>query len=168
MCLTGYYHLISNVHSWNNIVHETKYVLEYPGPRGFLLILSFFSGNLWHKALIHVLSWEKRKPLVKTIGILTFMPSAFDRLFWLEDVFNCSTSHIIGWIKYLWGYDWSKEKDIFDSCQVLSQHESEILNDLDQRLSFLSSQCFMPIKNKRRFSLQNLPWKNKRKPLGLG
>ena len=45
---------------------------------------------------------------------------------------------MIGWIKYLWGCDWSKENDIFDSCQVLSQHESEILNDLDQRLSFLS------------------------------
>ena len=40
----------------------------------------------------------------------------------------------------------SKENDIFDSCQVLSQHESKILNDLDQRLSFLSArrfhQCF--------------------------
>ena len=34
--------------------------------------------------------------------------------------------------------DWSKENEIFDSCQVLSQHESEILNDLDQRLSFPS------------------------------
>ena len=56
---------------------------------------------------------------------------------------------MIGWIKYPWGCDWSKENDIFDSCQVLSQHESEILNDLDQRLSFLSSQCFVPIKNKR-------------------
>ena len=32
--------------------------------------------------------------------------------------------------------DWSKENDIFDSCQVLSQHESEILNGRDQRLSF--------------------------------
>ena len=41
---------------------------------------------------------EKRKPLVKTVGILTFMPSAFDRRFWLEDIFNCSTSHMIGWI----------------------------------------------------------------------
>ena len=41
-------------------------------------------------------------------------------------------SNIIGWIKYLWGCDWSKENDIFDSFQVLSQHESEILNNLDQ------------------------------------
>ena len=32
--------------------------------------------------------------------------------------------------------DWSKENDIFDSCQVLSQHESEILNGRDQRPSF--------------------------------
>ena len=46
---------------------------------------------------------------------------------------------MIGWIKYLWGCDWSKENDISDSCEVLSQHESEILNDLDQRLSFLSA-----------------------------
>ena len=30
---------------------------------------------------------------------------------------------------------------LVDSCQVLSQHESEILNDLDQ-LSFLSARCF--------------------------
>ena len=37
---------------------------------------------------------------------------------------------MIGWIKYLWGCDWSKENDIFDSCEVLSQHESEILYDL--------------------------------------
>ena len=43
---------------------------------------------------------------------------------------------MIGWIKYLWGCDWSKENDIFDNCQVLSQHESEILDGRDQRLSF--------------------------------
>ena len=70
----------------------------------------------WHEAL----RAEKRKPLVKTVGVLTFMPSAFDRRFWLEDIFNCSTSRMIGWIKYLWGCNWSKENDIFDSCQVLS------------------------------------------------
>ena len=85
---------------------------------------------------------EKRKPLVKTVGILTFMPSALDRCFWLGDIFNCSTRHMIGWIKHLWGCDWSKENEIFDSCHVLSQHESDILNDLDQRLSFLSAQRF--------------------------
>ena len=56
---------------------------------------------------------------------------------------------MIGWIKYLWGCDWSKENDIFDSCQVLSQHESEILNDRDQRLSFLSARRF-----DQRFALQ--------------
>ena len=49
---------------------------------------------------------------------------------------------MIGWIKYLWGCDWSKENNVFDSSQVLSQHESEILNDLDQRLSFLSARRF--------------------------
>ena len=49
---------------------------------------------------------------------------------------------MIEWIKYLWGCDWSKENYIFDSCHVLSQHESEILNDLDQRISFLSAQRF--------------------------
>ena len=51
----------------------------YPGLRGFLL---FFLGTFcdasfiffyWHEAL----RAEKRKPLVKTVGILTFMPSAF-------------------------------------------------------------------------------------------
>ena len=54
----------------------------------------------WHEAL----RAAKRKPLVETVGNLTFMPSAFDRRFWLEDIFNCSTSHMIGWIKYLWGW----------------------------------------------------------------
>ena len=43
-----------------------------------------------------------------------------------------------GWIKYILLCDWSKENEIFDSCQALSQHESEIPNVLDQRLSFPS------------------------------
>ena len=80
----------------------------YPGPRGFLLF--FISKSLliyiffyWHEAL----RAEKRKPLVATVGNLTFMPSAFDRRFWLEDIFNYSMSHMIGWIKYLWGWEWS-------------------------------------------------------------
>ena len=83
----------------------------YPGPRGFLL---FFIGKFcdpnrflnflyWHEAL----RAEKRKPLVATVGNLTFMPSAFDCRFWLEDIFNGFMSHIIGWIKYLWGWEWS-------------------------------------------------------------
>ena len=55
---------------------------------------------------------------------------------------------MIGWIKYLWGSDWSKENDIFDNRQVLSQHESEILNDLEQRPSFLGSQRFVSKKLK--------------------
>ena len=50
---------------------------------------------------------RKRKPLVATVGNLTFMPLAFDHRFWLEDIFNCSMSHMIGWIKYLWGWEWS-------------------------------------------------------------
>ena len=117
-------------------VTRTMHEHGYPGPRVSwqilrrepLLLFLFY----WHEAL----RTEKRKPLVKTVGILTFIPSAFDRRVWLEDIFNCSTSHMIGWIKYLLGCDWSKENDILDSCQVLSQHESEILHDLDQRLSF--------------------------------
>ena len=63
-------------------------------------LLIYFSS--WYEAL----RAEKRKPLVATVGNLTFMPSAFDRRFWLEDIFNCSTSHMIGWIKYLWGWEW--------------------------------------------------------------
>ena len=62
-----------------------------------------FNCFYWHEAL----RAEKRKPLVKTVGNLTFMPSAFDRRFWLEDIFYCSASHMIGWIKYLWGWEWS-------------------------------------------------------------
>ena len=64
-----------------------------------LLMIFFY----WHEAL----RAEKRKPLVATVGNLTFMPSAFDRRFWLADFFNCSMSHMIGWIKYLWGWEWS-------------------------------------------------------------
>ena len=63
------------------------------------LLIYFFS---WHEAL----RAEKRKPLVATVGNLTFMP-AFDRRFSLEDIFNCSMSHMIGWNKYLWGWEWS-------------------------------------------------------------
>ena len=124
--------VITRVHvPWSQRV---SFILSWQILRRKPLLFFFY----WHKAL----RVEKRKPLVKTIGILTFMSSAFDCCFWLEDIFNCSTSHIIGWIKYLWGCDWSKENQIFDSCQVLSQHESEIHNDLDQRLSFLSDKCF--------------------------
>ena len=46
---------------------------------------------------------------------------------------------MIGWIKYLWGCDWSKENNIFDSYKVLSQHGSEILNDLFSLGSVLRS-----------------------------
>ena len=56
---------------------------------------------------------------------------------------------MIGWIKYLWEFDWSKENDIFDSCQVLSQHESEILNDLDQRLGAAISASRRKFPNKK-------------------
>ena len=66
-------------------------------------IASYIIFFYWHEAL----RAEKRKPLVATVGNLTFMPSAFDRRFWLEDIFNCSMSHMIGWIKYLWGWEWS-------------------------------------------------------------
>ena len=112
--------------------------LWYPSPRGFLLFFlgkfcdanCFFNLFHWHK----VLRAEEKKPLA--IRILTFWP-----LFLIGGYFYCSVSHMIGWIKYLWGCDWSKEIDIFDNCQVLSQHESEILNDLDKRLSFLSARC---------------------------
>ena len=38
---------------------------------------SFIIFFYWHEAL----RAEERKPLVKTVGILTFMPSAFDRRF---------------------------------------------------------------------------------------
>ena len=77
----GFYmgeHLSSN---WNR-----QSIYLYPGPRGFLL---FFIGKFcdanrffyfcccWHEAL----RAAKRKPLVETVGNLTFMPSAFDRRF---------------------------------------------------------------------------------------
>ena len=45
----------------------------YPGPRGFLLILSFLLGNLRREALIEASSREKRKPLESDQDRLTFM-----------------------------------------------------------------------------------------------
>ena len=64
---------------------------NYPGWRDFHLFFlgKFFDANrffyffYWHEAL----RAEKRKLLVKTVGILIFMPSAFDRCFWLGDIF---------------------------------------------------------------------------------
>ena len=73
---------------------------------------------------------------------------------------------MIGWIKYLWGCNWSKENDIFDSCQVLSQHESEILNDLDQRLSFSSGSALRSALRVANFQMKKDDIK--RKPLGPG
>ena len=80
---------------------------------------------------------EKRKPLVKTVGILTLMPSALDRRFWLEDILIALRVTWLDGLNIFGDAIGQKKIDIFDSCQVLSQHESEILNDLDQRLSFL-------------------------------
>ena len=68
---------------WDESFHPIQ-SNRYPGPRGFLL---FFIGKFcdvnrffyfyfcWHEALRAM----KRKPLVETVGNLTFMPSAFDR-----------------------------------------------------------------------------------------
>ena len=44
-------------------------VLRYPGPRGFLLILSFFYLRREDRSA----EPRKRKPLVETVGNLTFM-----------------------------------------------------------------------------------------------
>ena len=89
----------------------------------------------WQEAL----RAKKRKPLVKTVGILTFMPSASERRLWLEDIFNCSTSHMIGWGLGMWLV---KRKWHLWQLSSAEQHESEILNHLDQRLSFLSARGF--------------------------
>ena len=69
----------------------------------FAMRIASYIFFYWHEAL----RAEKRKPLVATVGNLTFMPSAFVRRFWLENIFNCSMSHMIGWVKYLWGCEWS-------------------------------------------------------------
>ena len=62
-----------------------------------------FIFSYWHEAL----TAEKRKPLVKTVGSLTLMPSAFDCHFRLDNTFNYCTNHRIGSIKYLWRWEWS-------------------------------------------------------------
>ena len=53
---------------------EYRTVINYPGPRGFLLILSFFI-ILFYLQICDVRSAElrKRKPLVETVENLTFM-----------------------------------------------------------------------------------------------
>ena len=55
-----------------------------------LFLLSAWSGEI-----------ERWKPLVETVENLTFMPSAFDRRFWLEDIFNCSMSDMNGSVNKL-------------------------------------------------------------------
>ena len=40
---------------------------------------------------------------------------------------------MIGWIKYLRGCAWSKESDVFDSCQVLSQKNNKYFLYLESR-----------------------------------
>ena len=60
--------------------------------------------------------------------------------FWVPE--NCPTLPCQQIVNPILLCDWSKENDIFDSCQVLSQHESEILNGRDQRLSFFPARRF--------------------------
>ena len=129
-----------------------SFILSWQILRRDPLILYFFltwSAESWEKK---VSGQDRCDPHFHAIS---FWPS-----FLIGGYFNCSTSHLIGWIKYLWGCDWSKENDIFDSCQVVDQRESEILNDLDQWLSFLSAWCFDPCFFKE--------YHIKRKPLGPG
>ena len=70
--------LSSILFSEGRAVHRVHFIyllgLLYPGPKGFLLILSFFSfRNLQQEALIEAPSRKKRKPLVKIVENLTFM-----------------------------------------------------------------------------------------------
>ena len=94
---------------FSNPAFRTFFQLSTLVPEAFLysLLANFATRTAsffyWHDAL----RAEKRKPLVATVGNLTSMPSAFDRRFWLEHIFNCSMRHMIGWIKYLWGWEWS-------------------------------------------------------------
>ena len=65
------------------------------------------------------------------------MPSALDRCFWLEGILIALRVTWLDGLNIFGDAIGQKKIYIFDSCQVLSQHESEILNDLDERLSFL-------------------------------
>ena len=70
-----------------------------------------------------------------------------------------------GWIKYLWGCDWSKENDIFDSCQVLSSMNVRFSTILTR--GFLFSRLGASISASRR-KFPNRKNNIKRKPLGPG
>ena len=60
---------------WMSVNERFLYliIITFPGPRGFLWILSFLHANLRCKTLIEATSREKRKPPVKIVKNLTFM-----------------------------------------------------------------------------------------------
>ena len=125
----------------------------------------FLFENLRREALIEPPSWEKRKPLVKIVENLTFtlaqhLTAVKEVIFFWPitslKIFNPS-NHITH----------RAIKNILQSEAMVKSwwHESEDPNGLDQRLSFLGSQRFVPIKKyKKRFASQNLPRENKRSP----
>ena len=49
--------------------------------------------------------WEPRKESLwsRPLGTSLSCHQLLTVVFWLEDIFDCSASHMIGWIKYLWG-----------------------------------------------------------------
>ena len=79
---------------------EVQYTLV---PEAFIysLLGNFATQTAFIIFVIGMKRWERWKPLVETVENLTFMPSAFDRRFWLEDIFNCSTSDMIGSVNKL-------------------------------------------------------------------
>ena len=85
--------------SFRNVSHKTTTLV----PEAFIYSLqrNFAKQTAFIIFVIGMKRWERWKPLVETVENLTFMPSAFDRRFWLEDIFNCSTSDMIGSVNKL-------------------------------------------------------------------
>ena len=75
----------------------------YPGPRGFHLFFTakFCDANRFYYFCYRYEAVRALKASGRDRWDLIFMPSAFDRRFWLEDIFNCSTSDMIGSVNKL-------------------------------------------------------------------
>ena len=134
----------------------------YPGPGYFLLFFigkfcdasRFFYLFIFFIGSYEVLRAEKRKPLVKS---LTFRSWAFDHHFWLEDIFNWSASHMIGWINLIF----LCEKKMTSLTAVKCWASMKVRCFLFSRLGTSISTLRLKFPNKKKDNI-------KRKPLGPG
>ena len=91
----------SDLTSWSVCERWTIFRTLVPEVFIYSLQRNFATQTAFIIFVIGMKRWERWKPLVETVENLTFMPSAFDRRFWLEDILNSSTSDMIGSVNKL-------------------------------------------------------------------